>query len=300
MELGLRYQHASWVGDNDWNPRVNLSYNLGESTTIRAGWGIFTQHHAIDKLNMVDEDYNYYGSESSMHYMIGLEHRFPIGINCRLDAYFKKLSDLRPRYISYRYNTDTSPENSHDRIRLEPDWGESKGIEIYLNQTIGDEFKWWFNYSYSIVRENINGKLLPREMDQRHAININISYQPDDLWAINLSWYYHSGWPYTQETVNIISQNTDGGYNWTWAPGPIYGSRFPAYHRMDIRVSRYIKVGDGRISLFLEVRNLYDQQNLRQYAYSKVTILSSDEYTFDKEPNYWLPRLPSLGISWEF
>jgi len=300
VELGMRYQHASWTGDNNWNPRINVAYKLGDRTTLRTGWGIFDQIHAIDKLNMVDDDYTYYPSESSRHFMTGLEHAFLNGIKIRIEGYYKFLSDIRPRYISYRYNTDTSPENSHDRIRLESESGKSKGIEVYLRKDNWGKFKWWLSYSYSLVENIIDGRSVPREMDQRHTINMDFSYQPVRKWAFNVSWHCHSGWPYTEETVNIIAQNPNGSYRWDWAPGTLYSKRFPAYHRMDLRISRYFQIQNSRLSLFLEIRNLYNRKNIRQYEYSDVVIYSLNHYTYIKEPREWLPRIPSFGISWDF
>jgi outer membrane receptor for ferrienterochelin and colicin len=300
VEIGARYQNASWTGDDDWNPRINAAYSLGGRTTFRAGWGVFNQIHAIDRLNMVDDDYAYYPAESAEHLVTGVEHDFPSGTTLRVEGYRKSLSDLRPRYISYRYDTDTSPENSHDRIRLDPDRGTARGVEIYLHQDRNRQLKWWLNYSWSVFENEIAGKTMPRSMDQRHTINIDLSYHFAAQWVLNTSWHYHSGWPYTRETVNIISQNQDGSYNWEWAPGPIYGERFPPYHRMDIRLSRSFPTSKGRVSVFLEVRNLYDRENLRQYTYSDVNVLSLDHYTFTREPREWLPRIPSFGVSWEF
>ncbi len=300
VELGLRYMTASWTGDTHWNPRVNLAYSLGVRTTLRAGWGKFNQVHAIDKLNMVDDDYTYYPAESAEHFMAGVAHDFPGGIAMRIEGYYKRLSDLRPRYISYRYNTDTSPENSHDRVRLDPERGTAGGFEFYLHQDRWHRLKWWLSYSWSVFENEINSETKPREMDQRHTINVDLSYHFAEKWVLNAYWHYHSGWPYTLETVTVLTQNQDGSYNWQWAPGPIYGERFPPYHRMDIRLSRYFATRTGRISVFLEVRNLYDRDNIRQYEYSEVEIFSYNHYTYKKEPREWLPRIPSFGVSWEF
>ena len=301
-EAGLRYQSATWTGDKNWNPRLNLAYKVDMRTTVRAGWGIFSQTHPIDKLSLADDDYTFYPAEKSEHFMTGLEHEFVDGINLRVEGYFKKLSNIRPRFISYRYNTDTSPENSHDRLRLAPDGGQSKGVEVYLRKDNWGLFKWWLSYAYSLVDNEIDGRNVPREMDQRHTINLDCSYQPNQKWACNISWQYHTGWPYTEETVHIIARNPNGSYNWDWAPGELYGKRFPDYHRMDIRISRNFETKKGRIALFLEVRNLYDRKNIRQYDYplNEVIIESIDSYTYNKVPREWLPRVPSFGISWEF
>jgi hypothetical protein len=141
---------------------------------------------------------------------------------------------------------------------------------------------------------------VPREMDQRHTVNADISYVPNEKWAFNVSWNYHSGWPYTEETINVIERHPNGSYHWEWAPGTLFGERFPTYHRMDIRASRYFKTHRGKILLFTEIRNLYNRKNIRQYNYSDVVIHSINSYSFNKEPIEWLPLIPSFGISWEF
>lgn len=91
-------------------------------------------------------------------------------------------------YLNYRYNTDTSPENSHHHINLEPDHSKSKGIEIYLHKNNWRLLKRWLSYSYSLVENTINGRDVPREMDQRHTINIDLSYQPNKKGVFNVSW----------------------------------------------------------------------------------------------------------------
>jgi hypothetical protein len=137
-------------------------------------------------------------------------------------------------------------------------------------------------------------------MDQRHTINADLCYEPDEHWAFNVSWNYHSGWPYTEETVKVIERHPNGSYHWEWAPGVLFGKRFPAYHRMDVRVSRHFETSYGRISLFVEVRNLYDRRNVRGYDYTDVVIRSLNSYRYTKEPREWLPLIPSFGVSCDF
>jgi outer membrane receptor for ferrienterochelin and colicin len=299
-ELGLRYDYASWTDDNKLSPRINCAYNLGRKTTFRIGWGKFYQNQSIHKLNIVDGDNSFYPAELSEHIVIGLEHEFNYGINLRVEGYKKKLTNIRPRYFNYRYKFDLTPENSYDRIRLEPKGGVSKGFEIYLFENSWSKHKWWISYAYSILEEKIDGLIVPRDMDQRHTINFDYSYRPDTKWTLNLSWYYHSGWPYTDQTVNILEQNPNGSYSWDWSPVALNGKRYPAYHRMDIRVNRFFETQNGHVSVFMEVRNLYNRKNIRQYNYSDVTISAPDNITFLKETEEWLPLIPSFGITWDF
>ena len=80
-------------------------------------------------------------------------------------------------------------------------------------------------------------------------------------------------------------------------PGPINAERLPAYHRMDIRVTRTFQVGSGTLSAFLDVFNLYNRENLRSYNYQvdlpSGTVIQNVGETL-------LPILPSFGLTWEF
>ena len=81
--------------------------------------------------------------------------------------------------------------------------------------------------------------------------------------------------------------------------GPVNVERFPAYHRLDLRVHRYFTIEDGRLSLFVEVRNLYNRFNVRLYEYN-LHVLPTGELKVMRQPDNWLPILPSIGISWDF
>ncbi len=79
--------------------------------------------------------------------------------------------------------------------------------------------------------------------------------------------------------------------------GELYGRRFPAFHRLDLRINRYFTTSKGRTNVFLEVVNLYNRGNVRSYTY-KDKRDSSGGYYFEKEAEYWFRLLPSVGVSW--
>ena len=79
--------------------------------------------------------------------------------------------------------------------------------------------------------------------------------------------------------------------------GPINSLRLPAYHRMDLRVTRTFQVGRGTLSAFLDIFNFYNRENLRSYAYG-IDLASGRPIQFAGET--LLPILPSFGLTWEF
>ena len=300
-ELGIRYDYASWTGDNDISPRINFAYDLSKNTVIRIGWGKFYQTQGIHKLNAVDGDQLFYPAELAEHRVIALEHETKNGINIRMAAYQKKLSHIRPRYQNYKgFALNPFAEIHPDRIRVEPENGECKGFEIYMKKDEGEKFSWWASYSYAIAEEVIGGKTIPRDFDQRHTVYLDLNYQPNKKWRMNVSWQYHSGWPFTESRVNVIKQWPDGSYDIEWIPGPLNAGRLPAYHRMDIRVNRDFQTSHGRISAFIELRNIYNQDNFREYKYEFVTYPDGSYEVIRTGHERLLPLVPSFGIIWDF
>ncbi|MCP4725836.1 MAG: TonB-dependent receptor, partial [bacterium] len=288
-ETGLRYDHASWTNDDNISPRLNLVYNFRKNTALRAGWGKFYQTMGINKLNVMDGDDIYYPAELSEHIVAGLEHGLDNGIDFRVEFYVKSLSRIRPKYYIVN-SVDLTPETTRFRDRLEPESGESSGFEIYVRKDNGGKHSWWINYSNSDVHDIIDGIKTPRNLDQTHTVNLDYNYRPNSDWAFNVSWNYHSGWPHTIAEVSFTDA-PGGGYYWDWSYDKLNRGRFPAYHRMDARISRIFNTSAGRLSTFIEVRNLYNRENIRKYDYDVLQMNAPYSYVLDRESEYWMPLI---------
>ena len=66
---------------------------------------------------------------------------------------------------------------------------------------------------------------------------------------------------------------------------------------MDLRATHAFDIGQGRLSVFLDVFNLYNRQNVRSFNYKvslpEGTVIAETGETL-------LPLLPSFGFTWEF
>jgi hypothetical protein len=69
---------------------------------------------------------------------------------------------------------------------------------------------------------------------------------------------------------------------------------------MDIRGSRFFDTSHGQISVFLEIRNVYNKSNLREVHFDHAGIYNGKTRVVRSRDEHWLPLLPSFGISWEF
>ena len=307
IELGCRYDYASYSNDNLISPRLNVVYALGRKTCIRGGWGHFYQSQGIHELHVQDEVDIFFPAEHAEHRVIGFEHTFPWGIRMRLEGYYKKLSDLRPVYRNWRWMNNILPELESDRLQLFLDGSTARGIEVYLKKDAGRKITWWASYGLSHVNDKIakivhhdGGTVhyntqLPSIYDQRHTFYFDLNYRLNSKWQFNLAWQYHTGCPYT-DLVTVAEQNyktpTMGDYN---------SKRYPPYHRLDVRINRHIDSSRGRITAYLEIMNVYNRKNVAFYDYSySLSQESPTRYTIKKSPVHWFPLLPAIGLSWSW
>lgn len=296
VEWGLRYDRATWTDDATWSPRINAALRLGRRTALRLGWGWFHQVQGLHEMQVQDGDARFYPSERAEHRVLGLEHALRPGTQLRAEVYQKKLTDLRPRFINLTdASTEFFPEARNDRVRVDADEGQAYGIELYARHDAGGHVTWAASYGYSVTEAEVGGQTYPRGFDQRHTVYLDVGWRPTPAWRLNAAWQFHSGWPYTTRTFSL---ETDGEYWWIASRyGDYNGERFPAYHRLDVRVHRYFTFGRSRLAVFLEVSNLYNRANVRSYDYSARA--RNGLLRVQRSPNEWLPRLPSIGVSWE-
>lgn len=298
VELGMRYDRASHTDDENLSPRVHAAYALGKATVLRLGWGRFYQAQGLQELQAQDGDADFYPAELAEHRVLGVEHQFENGVNLRVEAYQKRLSQLRPRYHNLSNSLEFFPEVDGDRVRLEPERGDARGVEVFAKRDAGGKLAWWASYAYAIAEDEILGQKVLRNFDQRHTIYLDATYRPAPRWRVNVAWQYHTGWPYTPATVEP-AQYPDGTRYYRTVYGKLNSERYPAFHSMDVKVSRYFDAGQGRVNVFLEFINFYNRGNVKNY-YFEDFLLPNGEIAFEQGADLWLPRLPSIGVSWEF
>jgi hypothetical protein len=69
---------------------------------------------------------------------------------------------------------------------------------------------------------------------------------------------------------------------------------------MDIRAGREFLTSRGRVSAFLEIRNCYNRENIREYIYDFLGQQNGNYIVRKTGHESWLPLIPSFGIIWDF
>ena len=300
LELGARYDRQSLTDEDQLSPRVNALWDTGRWGAIRAGWGHFYQSQRPHELQVEYGETDFYPAQKAEHWTLGYEGDTRAG-RLRVDGYYRNVSNPRPRYENLFDPFAPAPEASIDRIRISADRVRAFGIETFLSGRRGAQADWWVSYTWSNVEDHVEGRWQNRSVDQTHAFTASLTYRPTPKWSLTALFTHHTGWPSTEVTGWEVT-DPDGEETVHYQVGPFYEQRYPAYHRLDFRASRTRRLGRGVFTFFVDVRNVYDRDNVRGL---NVTDPEPVGYVPGSQPvrfpvEYWLGIIPSLGVSWEF
>jgi hypothetical protein len=312
-EVGLRYERVSHTGDENVAPRVLAALDLGGRTTLRGSWGRYFQSHGIQDLEVADGEIVYYGAERSDQVAVGVQHRFPGGVGARVELYHRDVGDQRPRFINLERDLRIFPEVEGDRLRVDPGRGRMRGIEVTVDSRTGRRWDWSASYALAVAEDEYpvleggsctetdpcsDALWLPRQYDQRHMLGLQVTYRPTPTWDVSWAWAYHSGWPVTAWSYDAVPL-ADGNRFWVRTFGPVRGSRLPAYHRLDLRVTRDFAVRRGILRAYVDLFNLYDRTNVASYRYD-FRVVDGRPVTVRREGLTMMPLLPTIGFRYEF
>ncbi len=293
LELGARWDRQTYADDSQWSPRVNFVAELTPRTTIRASWGDYWQSQGIQELQVADGIDTFHTAQLNRQTTLALDHQIGSRYRLSAQAYAKRLRDPRPRFENLFDNFDIFPEGQSDRVRVAPERGRSRGLELLLERR-SPRVDWWVSYALSEAEDQIDGIWQPRSWDQRHAVSYSLNLRPAQNWNLNFTGLHHSGWPATD--VELV---TEPGILPRLVPGPRNATTYSDYHRIDARISRTFPLRKGDLKLFFEVTNLLDRDNDRSVSDFEIS-LNDGRLQIEREFENWFPRLPSFGVSWTF
>jgi outer membrane receptor protein involved in Fe transport len=299
VEIGLRWDKQFWIDDKQVSPRVNLMYNAGPRTTVRAAWGRFHQTERLNELQVEDGVTEFSPAQLAEHWLVSLEHGFARGPAFRVEAYYKDLFDLRPRYENLFNPLELFPESREDRVLVAPDRGRAQGVEILLKGSGGRLLTWWASYALARAEDEIDGSWQPRSWDQRHAATFGLNLDLPRGWNISLAGTYHSGFPTTDVTAGLV-EDEEGELDVESELGPRNGGRFSSYRRLDLRTTKRLATRKGELTLILEVINLFNRKNACCVDDFLFEVEDDGSVTVIREEGYWAPIIPSLGLRWRF
>ncbi|MBD3170143.1 MAG: TonB-dependent receptor plug domain-containing protein [candidate division Zixibacteria bacterium] len=288
--IGIRMDSSEMVGETNFSPRLSLNYRLDPQHTFKFAWGYYYQHPNYEQL----AERGYYPelwrnsdikAEKAIHYLAGWEYLHDINLVFGLDFYYKHLDDL--------------VVDNPDGIPVNAGRGYSEGIEIYIEKRKLEESKisGWISYTLGKAWKKTPWDAYYPINDQRHTINILADIRLGGGVDLGLNWHFGSGMPYTPIVGADIIYRKDAvtGLRIPYAT-PIYGatnsSRYPAYHRLDVRLGYNFEWFSLPWTIYAEALNAYNRKNVHYYSYHDI-------YS-EREAIYEMPLMPSFGLSVTF
>ena len=297
LEAGARFDQQTWLDDDQWSPRLGGVLELDSSSALRFGWGRFFQSQRPHELAVEFGDDRLFPAAMATHWTLGYERRARYG-SLRADAYMRRVSSPHPRYETLFDPFVAFPEVAADRILIEADRADARGVELSFHRRGGEAISWWISYSVSEVFDRIGNVDQRRSIDQTHALTANLTFKPTTKWTLDWLWTYHSGWPSTTLTGELVA-GADGRLVILHHVGPFYEERLADYHRLDLRASRATRVGRGELRFFVDVQNLYDRENDRgRDLEDEQFVIDDGVFGVDFPAKTWFGIIPSIGVSW--
>ncbi len=298
-EVGLRWDRQTYTGDNQLSPRLNGLWQMSERSELRVGLGRFNQSQRIHELRVEDEETTFFPAEVSEQAELTFQHRTRGGLQLRLDAYYRRLSDLRPRYENLFQPLELFPETGEDRRLVPAERARLRGVELLLRGDADRPLAWWVSYALSSAEDVIDGGNVPRSWDQPQAFKFLVGYRPDPRWSVSLAGTAHTGWPTTPATGEITTLS-DGTTEVVRVPGERNSARFDVYARLDLKARRSFALERGRLSFTLDVVNLTDRRNA--CCVDEIELEEQEDGSLESRRvlDYWLGITPSFGVLWEF
>ena len=168
--------------------------------------------------------------------------------------------------------------------------GRTHGIDLMVSRTAPSGLRGWIGYTWSHSRY-VDTDSLERfdgDFDQRHTLNVFAEQRLSYRSAVSAKLRVGSNVP----MVGYYEQTDPDTFRLSELKNRV---RLPVYARLDLRATRTFTSGRRRITLFVEVMNVFDRANVRQ---TEATIRPNLEVVGLAER--LIPFVPSAGILIEF
>lgn len=278
ITTGLRYDYFALTEENNFSPRISLSYNLTDQTTFNLAWGKYYQSPASYQI-APDERNLLLNSSYATHYIAGIEQRLGYDTKASIEVYHKELSNLI-----------VAPDSSN--LLINTGSGYAQGIEFSLQKKFTDGFVGSASYSYSISkrRDYESTSLYDFEYERPHIINLIFGLEIGAGWQIGTKFQYASGNPYTP--VIGVSERNNTFY---LVDGEKNSARYPDYHKLDLRIDKQFVFENWSFSVYLDLWNVYNRDNVISYSFK-----AESDGTITTTPRYDFGITPILGFTAKF
>lgn len=325
VEPGIHLHYYASLAVPSVEPRIGLKWNITDDLRFKGAAGMYSQNlvAANSDRDVVNLFYGFLSAPEDLpstvpvrngddrelkdplqranHFVAGLEYDLSDELTVNFEVYLKDFRQVTNINRNKLFNDTPEFEDKPDELKKDfiVETGQAYGADLQLKYEKGKLYLWGV-YSYTYVDRFDGFQEYNPVWDRRHNVNLVASYAfaKYDSWKVNVRWNFGSGFPFTQTQGYYGSVPFNGNVNTNYLTsnadlavifGPLNQGRLPAYHRMDVGVTKIWKLDEHKqIDLDLSVTNAYDRQNI--FYFDRVRFERVDQ----------LPLLPSVGVSYKF
>ncbi len=257
-------------GYNGVEPRASINYQVGRTTSIKAGYSRINQYiHLITNTTTISPTDTWKLSDPFIkpqivsQYSLGLFKNFQNNrYETSIEGYYKDLDNL----VEYKDGADLFL-NPNLETDLTPGRGKTYGVELYVKKTKG-RLNGWVSYTFSRTLRKVagqfeediinDGKFFSSNFDSPHNMTTVANYKLGANTTLSGIFTLSSGRPFTLPKGKFEYDRIDLGFY-----DERNNERGPAHHRLDVslrfRIPSKHKVWDGHWTL--AVYNFYGRKN---------------------------------------
>ena len=287
---GLRVDSWTVVRSTKASPWLQAEWQIAGSVTVRGGAGVYRQAPELEQVigawSAPNPDL-----ERSSQYDLGAEWRprastrVQVTVYDRQDADYMRRAGAETRLVGTRLVRGSPTARFANRLD-----GFARGVEILMQLRNPNGLTGWVSYAYGRNRyhDSVSDETFWGNLDQRHTFNAYAGYRLTPKTSLSAKLRMGSNFPApgyyeaSAGTFFVIDRKNE--------------VRLPVYARLDLRANRTFGWSRHRMTLFAEVINVLDRENVR---YSPPSI---DSRTREARRLYesMIPIVPSAGVLIEF
>ena len=145
----------------------------------------------------------------------------------------------------------------------------------------------------------MNEQIYYTNWDRRHVINVvgNLKIKQSLLsgWDFNWKFTYQTGQAFTPIKGYYLENLQSNEFPISRAiPGGRNSDRYPAYHRLDLGMSKEFKINKKvKGKFFVQIINAYNRKNIFRYFYSNRNVIGVDD---DRDWNWQTDDINGNGF----
>ena len=272
LSLGVRYERFEYLTDKSKiSPRVNLNYHISDNISASLAYGIYYQMPPLYLVSTIPQNKDLKPLRSD-HYVMGFAYYPYPDIKMTIEGYYKSYLDypVSLEYPAFSLANQGDEYTIHEKLipMISKGNGRSRGLEIYIQKRMIDNFYGQISYSYSKTEHKaLDGIYRPGSFDIPHVLSIITGYKLSDAWEFSGKFTYASGRPYTPiDMANSIQQNRN-----IFDVAKTNSERMPSYSRLDLRADYRANYDGWNLVTYMEIQNVYGRQNAFMIVFSEKT-----------------------------